>query len=313
MTKFNSITFFLMFTLIFSQSAKAQDYADSTKVKKNIPMVNIKLRDGTKLKGKIIQNDGKNYVIQTENLGTLNIPAINVVSTEQVVNNAPLIGELIVPLRNTDYLLSQNGFNLSEGEWRYTNTYIYYNAFGVGISDNFSVGVGFIPIASIFTFSGKLSFEPSQKFHVALNGNYITSASRLTSISAGTLGAVATLGTNTKNLSIGASWGIGSGGNFTNKPIIQVSGISRISNKVAITMDNFLTTENRTTYNNNGQFFSTSNSNEIVGFLTYGVRILWVRSNLDVGLISILNRGSYYNEPYAFPYFKFSTNLTKRK
>jgi hypothetical protein len=48
MTKLNSITFFLMFTLIFSQTAKAQDYADSTKVKKNIQekplqIVNIKI------------------------------------------------------------------------------------------------------------------------------------------------------------------------------------------------------------------------------------------------------------------------------
>jgi hypothetical protein len=313
MTKLNLITFFLMSMLIFSHTVKAQDYADSTKVKKNIPMVNIKLRDGTKLKGKILQNDGKNYLIQTENLGTLNIPAINVIATEQVVNSSTPNTEISEPLRNTDYFVSVNGFNLKEGEWRYANTYLYYNAFGVGVTDNFSVNVGFIPIASIFTFSGKVSFETSEKFHIALNGNYITSASSFTRISLGTLGAVATFGTNTKNLSLGATWGIGNGGNFTNKPIIQLSGITRVSNKVALTMDNFLTTENRTTYNNNGQFYNTSTSNEIIGFLTYGIRILWVRSHLDVGLISILNRGTYYDEPYAVPYFKFSTNLSKRK
>jgi hypothetical protein len=313
MTKLNSIASFLVFMLIFSQTVKAQDYADSTKVKKNIPMVNIKLRDGTKLKGKIIQNDGKNYLIQTENLGTLSIPAINVVATEQVADISLPTGEWNEQLRNTDYLLSPNGFNLKEGEWRYTNTYIYYNAFGVGVTDNLSVNVGFIPIASIFTFNGKLSFEPSQNFHVAVNGNYITSGSSFTNISAGTLGAVATFGTNSKNFSLGATWGIGNGGIFTNKPIIQLSGISRVSNKVAITMDNFLTTDDRTTYNSNGVYYNTTSSKQIVGILTYGIRILWTRSLLDVGLISALNSGSNYYVPFGVPYFKFSTSLSKRK
>ncbi|MDZ7897909.1 MAG: hypothetical protein U5N85_07765 [Arcicella sp.] len=295
---------------LFSQEIFSQDYADTTKTAKNVPIVNIRLRDGTKLKGKILQNDGKNCLIQTDNLGTLNIPSMNIVATEQVSEVAVAsTGEWIEPLRNTDYLLSSNGFNLPRGEWRYSNTYLYYNSFGVGITDNFSMNLAFIPIANIFTFSGKVSFEVSENLNFALNGNYITSSSRLVSIGVGTLGGVATFGKNNKNISIGATWGIGNGGTFTDKPIIQLSGIVRVSNKVALTMDNFLTTENQTTFN--GQ--TTSSTSRVVGILTYGIRLLWSRSLLDVGLVSGLNNGSNSDVPFGFPYIKFTTSLSKKK
>lgn len=60
----SKIIIITMLSLLFSLTSKAQDYADSSKVKKDIPTVSLKLRDGTRLKGKIIQNDGKNYTIQ---------------------------------------------------------------------------------------------------------------------------------------------------------------------------------------------------------------------------------------------------------
>lgn len=306
------ITLIFTLMLLFSLASKAQDYADSSKVKKENPTVILKLRDGTRLKGKIIQNDGKNYTIQTDNLGTLNVPAINVISTEQVSSsgNSALNGQLLEPLRNTDYLLSPNGFNLKQGEWRYSNTYLYYNNFGYGITDNFSANVGFIPIVSILTFSGKISFDATPNLHIAFNGNYISSVSNFTNVSAGTLGAVATLGTNSKNISFGATLGTGKGGNFTNRPIIQISGMTRISNKVALTMDNFLTSENRTTYTGSPYYIS-SNSSVIYGVLTYGIRVLWTRSQFDLGLISTLNGNTNSYTPTGIPYFKFTTSLSK--
>ena len=313
MNKKLRLTLISFLMLNFSQEMFSQDYADTTQNAKPVPTVTIRTKDGTQLRGKIIKSDGKNYLIQTDNLGTLNIPAMNVISIEQVSsqNISSLNGQLLEPLRNTDYFLSSNGFNLKQGEWRYSNTYLYYNTFGTGITENLSVNVGFIPIVNIFTLSGKFSFDATKNLHFALNGNYITSASSFTNVSVGTLGGVATIGTNSKNISIGATWGIGSGGNFTNKPIIQISGTTRISNKVALTMDNFLTTDTKTTYYNNGQYYTTTSSNQIAGILTYGVRILWTRSQFDLGLISALNSNSNSFTPSGIPYFKFTTSLSK--
>ena len=314
MNKSYAFAFLTIITLIFSSTyLYAQDYVDTTKVNKNSPSVNIKLKDGTRFKGKIIKNDGKNYLIQTDNLGTLNIPAENIVSTEQISAQQILLenSQPAEPLRNTDYFVSSNGYNLKEGEWRYSNTYFYYNTFGVGLTDNFSMNLGIIPIANIFAFSGKFAFEASDKVHIALNGSYITSASNLINISAGALGGVATFGTNSKNISIGATWGIGNGGNFTNKPLIQLSGITQISRKVSLTMDNFLTTDTRINYNSSGSSYTTSNV--VVGILTYGVRLLWTRSLLDLGLVSTLNRSNNYFVPAGIPYFKFTTSLSKKR
>ena len=317
MNKLHAFALFTIITIVFSSTyLNAQDYVDTTRVNKNIPSVIIKLKDGTRLKGKIIKNDGKNYLIQTDNLGILNIPAENIIATEQVTAQQILSENVqpAEPLRNTDYFVSSNGFNLKEGEWRYSNTYLYYNTFGVGLTDNFSVNLGVIPIINIFVLSGKYAFEASDRVHIALNGSYVTSASDLiNSISVGTLGGVATFGTNSKNISLGATWGIGKGGTFTNKPLIQLSGITQVSRKVALTMDNFLTTDERKTYNNNGSFSTINTNNVVVGILTYGVRILWTRSLLDLGLVSTLNSGSNYSVPNGFPYFKFTTSLSKKK
>ena len=318
MNKLHAFALFTIITIVFSSTyLNAQDYVDTTRVNKNIPSVIIKLKDGTRLKGKIIKNDGKNYLIQTDNLGILNIPAENIIATEQVTAQQILSENVqpAEPLRNTDYFVSSNGFNLKEGEWRYSNTYLYYNTFGVGLTDNFSVNLGIIPIINIFVLSGKYALEASDKVHISFNGNYVTSASSLASISVGTLGGVATFGTNSKNISLGATWGIGKGGDFTNKPLIQLSGITQVSRKVALTMDNFLTTDERKTYNNNGSFSTINTNNVVVGILTYGVRILWTYSLLDLGLVSTLNMNSGSNSyvPIGIPYFKFTTSLSKKK
>ncbi len=324
MAKFNLTTFYFILLLIFSLTSKAQDYADSTKVKKDIPTVNLKLRDGTRLRGKIIQNDGKNYLIQTENLGTLNIPAINVLSSEQVSvssSQADLNGAWFEPLSNTSYLVNQSGYNLKRGDIRYTNTYIVSNSVNFGITDNFSANIGFIPtVPALFNLGAKYSFKTSENVRFALTGTYLfTFSSGFYSSSSlygiGAISAVGTFGSSTKNITVGATWGVVSGSIFSEKPIFQISGITRVSRRVAITSDNFLTTTQRysTSYSGGygGPYYQSSTV--LDGAISYGVRLLYPRTQIDLGMFRPLYDFGTVAFPIGIPYFKLTTALNKRK
>lgn len=115
-------TFIALLTLsflLFIKDAFTQDYVDTTKITKPNPMVAIKTKDGTRLKGKIISNDGKNYTNQTQNLGVISIPTENVMSIQQIDSQTANEGNgMFEPLSNTNYFLNQSGFNLKRGDIR---------------------------------------------------------------------------------------------------------------------------------------------------------------------------------------------------
>jgi hypothetical protein len=312
--KKNTIITLLTFSiLLFGSNAFTQDYVDTTKTTKPIPTVLIKTKDGTRLSGKIIKSDGKSYSIQTQNLGIVSIPTENVVSIQQVnyqtVNDSSGMFE---PLSNTNYFLNQSGFNLKQGDIRYSNIYLVYNSFNFGLSDNFSANVGFIfSNPTIINVGAKYAFKASEKVRFGLAGNYILSTSYSSNIGFGVLSATGTFGTDTKNISVGATWGVSKGSIFSGRPAFQLSGITRVSRRVALITDNILTTTERYSYN----YYSTQGSYQTVvdGAVSYGIRLLYPRTQLDFGLLRPIYDFGTVAFPVGLPYFKLTTALNKRK
>jgi hypothetical protein len=310
----------LIFALFFSSSEIfSQDYADTTRTIKPVPTVTIKTKDGTRLRGKIIKNDGKTYTIQTQNLGIVSIPSENVMYIQQndfqAINES---NEMFEPLSNSSYLANQSGFNLKQGDIRYTNIYIVANSFNFGLSDNFSASIGFVTTApTILTAGAKYTFKTSEKVRFGISGTYIFSSGFANSIGFGAIGAVGTFGTDTKNISIGATWGVSQGNIFSGRPAFQISGITRVSRRVALTMDNLLTTTERSNntyiFSGTSGFTQTSTKNVVDGAMSYGIRLLYPRTQLDLGLFRPIYDFGTVAFPVGVPYFKLTTALNRVK
>ena len=319
MNKKLKLTLFLFLMFFFSQQMFSQDYADTTKNVKPVPTVTIKTKDGTRLRGKIIKNDGKTYTIQTQNLGIISIPAENVSYIQQ--NDYQAINDnnvMFEPLSNTSYLVNQSGFNLKQGDIRYTNIYIVASSFNFGLSDNFSASIGIVTVApTILSVGGKYTFKTSEKVRFGLSGTYIFSSTFSNNIGFGAIGAVGTFGTDTKNISIGATWGTSQGNIFSGRPAFQISGITRVSRRVALTMDNLITTTDRLTYNyfssGTGGFTQVNTKTVVDGALSYGIRLLYPRTQIDLGLFRPIYDFGTVAFPLGVPYFKLTTALNRIK
>ena len=310
----------LIFVLLFSRSEiYSQDFVDTTRTTKPVPTVTIKTKDGTRLRGKIIKNDGKTYIIQTQNLGIVSIPAENVSYIQQ--NDSPAISdknEMFEPLSNTAYLANQSGFNLERGDIRYTNIYIIANSFNFGLSDNFSANIGFVTTSpTVLNIGAKYTFKTSEKVRFGLSGNYIFSSEFSNNVGFGLIGAVGTFGTDTKNISVGATWGASRGNIFSGRPVFQLSGITRVSRRVALTMDNLLTTTERSSYNSvftgTGGFTQVTTKTVIDGGMSYGIRLLYPRTQLDLGMFRAIYDFGTVAFPLGIPYFKLTTALNRKK
>jgi hypothetical protein len=310
----------LIFVLLYSSSSIfSQDYVDTTRTPKTVPTVTIKTKDGTRLRGKIIKNDGKTYTIETQNLGTVSIPSENVMYIQQ--NDYQAVtdkNEMFVPLSNTAYLANQSGYNLKQGEIRYTNIYIISNSFHFGLSNNLSANIGFITVSpTVINVGAKYTFKTSEKIRFGLSGTYIFSSGFANNIGFGAIGAVGTFGTDTKNISVGATWGTSRGNIFSGRPVFQLSGITRVSRRVALTMDNLLTTTERSSFSSvfspTGGFTQINTKTVFDGGISYGIRLLYPRTQLDLGMFRPIYDFGTTAFPLGPPYFKLTTALNRKK
>ena len=170
------------------------------------------------------------------------------------------------------YFWAPNGYGLKKGEAYYQNVWILFNQVSVGVTDNFSVGAGIVPL---FLFAGaptpvwitpKFSIPVvKDKFNVgagALAGAVIGESGA----SFGILYGSTTFGSKDKNLSIGLGYGF-AGGEWASSPAINVSGMIRTGPR------GYLLTEN----------YYIGFGDEKFGILSFGGRRIIKRISLDFG------------------------------
>jgi hypothetical protein len=180
----NCLLFLLLF---FSNDLKAQ-IVDST----NIDQQNyqIFLRDGSILKGKIISK-GSVWVIATLDLGILEIKSDQILRIQvfgepqkDVVIPAEKKKEIekypvqpkqeeYTPINNfpTRYFFAPSAYNLPKGKGIYNNTWGVVNGGYYGISNNWSIGGGFVffPLITPYYLSTKISWKTSKNVQIAGN------------------------------------------------------------------------------------------------------------------------------------------------
>ena len=196
--------------------------------------------------GEVLSRDSETLQLQTDRLGVLTIRVRDIRVMEQV-NQQQMVGEEIW-LENpqaTRYLWNTNGYGIRQGEGYYQNLWVLFNQVSIGVVDHFSVSLGTVPL---FLFGGletpvwvipKFSI-PVVKDKFNLGGGIL--AATVVGLQEGWAGVAfgsATYGSRDRNVNFGLGYGFADG-NWSNTPVITISGMHRYSRRGYILTENYL-------------------------------------------------------------------------
>lgn len=254
---------------------KLNAVAFSQSAEKDTSVFRIETRDGNEFVGQIVYEDSLRIYFLTETLGKISILKKDIKSQEKVDVQQIKEGKIWFPNpQSTRYFWSPNGYGLRKGEGYYQNIWVLWNQFAYGVTDNFSLGGGIIPL---FLFGGaptpvfitpKLSFPVEKnKFNIGA-GALVGTILGESGTSFGILYGLTTFGTSDNNVSIGMGYGF-AGGEWASSPMINFSGMFRLSDRWYFITENY--------------FISTGG--EGFGLLTPGGRWIIKEAALDFGLV----------------------------
>lgn len=248
--------------------ANAQTEPDSA-------LYRIETRDGNEYIGRIVSQDQRMIVLNTQQLGTITIQKIDIKSMIAVQPDRIQDGRFFFDNpQSTRYLWQPNGYGLKKGEAYYQNVWIFFNQASYGVTDNFTIGAGIIPL---FLFAGastpawitpKFSVPVVEnKFNVgagALLGTVLGEPESGFGIAYG----ISTFGSRDKNFSVGLGYGYAAG-EWADTPLISFSGMIRTGERGYFLTENYL----------------ISSGDENLVLLSFGGRRIVKRVGIDFALV----------------------------
>ena len=221
-----------------------QNIPDSTRT------VKIETIDGNVFVGNIISEDSLSLIIKTDVLGEIKIPLNNVKTRTELTELKKVGRQYWLPNpQSSRYFWAPNGYGLDKGSSYYQNIWVLYNQISFGLSNNFSVGAGMIPLflfgatAVPFWIVPKLSIPVvKDKFNVGA-GAFLGTLIGQSSGAFGLLYGTTTFGSRDQNMSLGLAYGFADG-DWMKVPIINASFLIRVSPKGYLISENYIITAN---------------------------------------------------------------------
>jgi hypothetical protein len=212
----------------------------------SIRTVRVETIDGNIFVGFVVTEDSSALVIKTETLGKIKIQQNNIKSKTELKEVKKVGSEFWLPNpQSSRYFWAPNGYGLEKGSSYYQNIWVLYNQFSIGLSDNFSIGAGMLPLflfggtATPFWIVPKLSIPVVEnKFNVGTGAFLGTIIGEQTGVF-GLLYGTTTLGSRDKNLSLGLAYGFADG-EWMKVPIINVSYLVRTGPKGYFVSENYV-------------------------------------------------------------------------
>jgi hypothetical protein len=237
---FKKILLALLFIIGALSAASAQEKTDST------ALWRIETMDGNIFTGRIVSESGGTIILSTERLGNITVQTYDIKSRILLDNPVIVDGKVWLPNpQSSRYFWAPNGYGLGKGNNNYQNIWIFYNQASFGLSDNFSIGAGMIPL---FLFNaGPTPVWIVPKFSIpiikdkvnfgtgAFLGSVIGESMGLTGLVFGTT----TFGSRDKNMSIGIAYGFNND-DWMDTPIINLSFMGRVNPKTYLISENYI-------------------------------------------------------------------------
>jgi hypothetical protein len=218
------------------------------------------------------------------------IQDIRVIPKSQIHN-----GEYWYPNPNDSrYLFAPSAFNLKQGEGYYQNTYLFINSFNYGITDNFSMGLGFEFFSTfasidndvfdpIYFLTPKYSMQVSENVRVGVGVLYGKITDDIGGFGIGY--GLVTYGNPEHNATLGLGFGFFDG-ELSSDPVITFSGMTRLSRRISLVTENW--------------FFP---ADVYRGIITYGIRFFGETMSVDLALLNNDELSEAF--PIGIPYVDF--------
>lgn len=253
-----------------------------------LPLWLVETIDDNEYTGQILDQDAERLILKTEALGVISIPKANIRRIVNLQGIQVVSGQVwFENPQATRYFWAPNGYSLKPGEGYYQNVWVLFNQASIGLSRNFSVGVGMMPL---FLFSGtpspawvtpKLSI-PVKKDKVNLGAGALFAT--IIGEDAGFAGiayGIATFGSRDKNFTAGLGYGFADG-EWADAPILNLSAMIRTGRR------GYFLTEN----------YFASFDGEFTLVLFAGGRRVGKGFSLDYGLILPTTAGEFIAIPW---------------
>ncbi len=290
--------FVILLFLIASHSLLAQEnLGDSTTIYR------IETVDGNEYIGNIISRSPEQIQLKTVRLGIITLRTVDVVRIEVVLKERIKNDVLWFDnVQATRYFFMPNGYGLKKGEAYYQNVWVVFNQVSVGVTDNFSLGLGMIPT---FLFGGgggipiwltpKLSIPlVNDRVNVGAGIFYATLLGGGEGNGVGLAYGLSTFGNKDKNFTFGLGYGFADG-QLANAPTLSFSTMIRTGQRGYFLSENY--------------FISVPG--ETVALISIGGRRIIKRAGLDYGLFAPIVQGQ--NFFFAAPWLGLTFKLDKKK
>ena len=208
-------------------------------------LVRIETKDGNEYLGTIVSENDQTIVLKTETLGEIFIQKMNIKHREVI--NAKQIVKGQVWFENpqsTRYFWAPNGYGLKKGEGYYQNIYVFWNQFSVGITDNFSLGGGILPLLLLGGGPTPIFITPKVTIPISKDKWNLGAGALIGTVlgedfgSFGIVYGLSTFGSPDRNLTIGLGYGFFDG-EWAERPLINVSGMIRASKRMYFLTENY--------------------------------------------------------------------------
>lgn len=214
----------------------------------------------------------------------------------------------------TRYFFAPSAIPLKKKEGYFQNAYLLANSVNIGVTNNMSIGGGVV-IPFLFYITPKVSYQLSRYIYAGA-GILVTQAfvSNL-NLSAGIGYGIVTVGNREHNISLEVGYGFAkmdSSYKATRAPILTINGMTRISKKMSIVIENWIiprTSYNReeTAYEPNGMAYTemipvSKNYYTFAGSL--GMRIMpGIKTSVDFSVVGF--KPNPYQNYLLLPYLDF--------
>jgi len=245
----------------------------------------VKLKDGTILIGKITSQTSEEIILSSTTFGEMTISRTSIKSIQILDQNVgSSSGRFNFPNPNpSKYLIGQSGIPMEKGSVAYQNVWIFFNSFTYTPIDFFSITGGFEIFSLflrdkgpyIFMLNPKVSFNVIDDLYLGGNIMYINLLNKDSINFSGiaTLNAFASYGNSDYNGTAAVGWGWVQG-NFSEKPVITLSGMARLTNGLGLVSENWLIPN---FINEEGGFY---------GIYSYGLRFIGEKTSIDLAFIN---------------------------
>lgn len=236
----------------------------------------IKTSDGNVYHGQILRQEDYSIRFKTSSTGEIILDMDDIksikrlskdVTSQQLVENNHL--------RSSKYFFAPSGFGIRRGEAYYQNTMGFLNQIAFGLTDHFSIEASILPIfllgGDVFPFWITPTFSiPTKNKNIHFGGGILWGASIGQGFSSSEFGlffANTTIGSKSKNVSIGLGYGYDERGP-ARRPSLNISGMFPVGKRTFLISENYLII-----------------SDDFV-LISVGARTLFKRLSLDYGIIS---------------------------